>query len=210
MKPAATILVLGSEVLSKARVCGRGLSPARRWTRRGFSLVEVIVAVGIFAIVIAGVIGLLGPSAKAIAENNDTIVAGNMADRIASELTRLRGAPSAFASFAAGIPSSTSGTPLKLVATRSGDRIVREADSDNDPLTGTPRGIVLADRYFLIEVRQQAAPLNYSAGDGVAAVAATVSWPYEIRTNTGDADATQSAAVDRSSITVNLAILPAP
>jgi len=40
--------------------------------RPGFSLVEVVVAVGIFALAIVGVIGLIAPTNKAISEVHDT------------------------------------------------------------------------------------------------------------------------------------------
>jgi prepilin-type N-terminal cleavage/methylation domain-containing protein len=40
--------------------------------KRGFSLVEVVVAVGIFALAIVGVIGLLSPTNKAIADVSDS------------------------------------------------------------------------------------------------------------------------------------------
>ena len=40
--------------------------------KKGFSLVEVVVAVGIFALAIVGVIGLLSPTNKAIADVSDS------------------------------------------------------------------------------------------------------------------------------------------
>lgn len=49
------------------------IRPPVIFSKRGaFSLVEVVVAVGIFALAIVGVIGLLAPTNKAIAEVRDT------------------------------------------------------------------------------------------------------------------------------------------
>jgi type II secretory pathway pseudopilin PulG len=45
-------------------------STRRTW--RAFSLIEVVVAVGIFAVSIVAVIGLLGPASKSVAEIRDT------------------------------------------------------------------------------------------------------------------------------------------
>jgi len=54
-----------------------------------FSLVEVVVAVGIFAISIVGVIGLLGPTNKSVADVRDTDDATRVVTAIQAQLQTL-------------------------------------------------------------------------------------------------------------------------
>jgi len=53
---------------------------------KGFSLVEVVVAVGIFAISIVAVIGLLGPTNKSVADVRDTDDATRVVNAIQAQL----------------------------------------------------------------------------------------------------------------------------
>lgn len=53
---------------------------------KGFSLVEVVVAVGIFALAIVGVIGLLGPTSKNISDVADSDAASRVITAIQSQL----------------------------------------------------------------------------------------------------------------------------
>jgi uncharacterized protein (TIGR02598 family) len=54
--------------------------------RAAFSLVEVVVAVGIFALAIVGVIGLLAPTSKNIADVSDSDSASRVITAIQSQL----------------------------------------------------------------------------------------------------------------------------
>ncbi len=151
-------------------------APASKF--HGFSLIEVVVAVGIFAIAIVGVIGLLAPTAKSIGDVTDTAAATRLADGVASELARLRDS----------IPtSSTNPTHLdglytiintgnsdaskySLTAVADGSYVVRDDKTtgssnpaNNDPVNppaNQPRGIAKNNRYFLIEVVTQKVPLT--------------------------------------------------
>lgn len=62
------------------------LSAKFRKLGRGFSLVEVVVAVGIFALAIVGVIGLLGPTTKSIGDVADSDSASRVITAIQSQL----------------------------------------------------------------------------------------------------------------------------
>lgn len=90
---------------------------------KAFSLLEVVVAIGVFALGIVVVIGLLAPIGRAVANNSDAEAASNVADLLKSELMRrVRGADS----FA----------PVTLLF-KSADAWSRETDSNiqNDPQT---------------------------------------------------------------------------
>lgn len=56
--------------------------------RLGFSLVEVVVAVGIFALAIVGVIGLLVPTSKSITDVSDSDAASRVISAVQSGLQR--------------------------------------------------------------------------------------------------------------------------
>jgi len=56
--------------------------------RKGFTLVEVVVAVGIFALAIVGVIGLLVPTSKNISDVADSDAASRVITAIQSELQK--------------------------------------------------------------------------------------------------------------------------
>ncbi len=60
--------------------------PARRW---GFSLIEVIAAVVIFAVGMISVLGLYGPLTKSVAAVGDTDAAARVADAVRSRLRQL-------------------------------------------------------------------------------------------------------------------------
>jgi type II secretory pathway pseudopilin PulG len=57
-------------------------------SRRAFSLIEVVAAVGIFAFVVVALMGLLLPNTKAVDERIDGDVARRLAENIQSELQR--------------------------------------------------------------------------------------------------------------------------
>ncbi len=94
--------------------------------RRGFSLIEVVVAVGIFAIAIVSVIGLLGPINKTVADVRDFDDASRVVAAIQSQL---QGA--GFNNVVNFINSNT-----KLVADRTGQRIGQDNTADNTAIWG--------------------------------------------------------------------------
>ena len=159
---------------------------------QGFSLVEVVVAVGIFAIAIVGVIGLLAPTAKSISETADTAVASRLADSVAVELARIRDDP-------AQTPTAVGDTRLDkvydliqtaaanptvpfIVALADGSYAVQTSKATNSATTGQPRGIAVGDQYFAIFVSQQTGNLLYkrSGGSGFLALTVVVKWPYKL------------------------------
>jgi len=180
--------------------------------RAAFTLVEVVVAVGVFAVSIVAVLGLLSPVSRAVAGVADRDTAAQLGDAIQVELVRLRDRQTASSSqtkldaFAALVPA---GDVLKLVASRDGARVIRESDAENNPVTGSPPGVAKRDRYFLIEVSRQPSPLgDYTAGAGFLALTLTVKWPYQIASGPGAGDATAADLTQASVLILNAAIPP--
>lgn len=88
---------------------------------RGFSLVEVVVAVGIFALAIVGVIGLLSPTSKAVADVADSDAAARAINAIQAGLQQ-----SGFAVVKSKLlPGTTTLTSSSydLYASKSGDKV---------------------------------------------------------------------------------------
>jgi prepilin-type N-terminal cleavage/methylation domain-containing protein len=152
---------------------------ARQTRRHGFSLVEVIVAIGLIAVVLVALLASFGPAARSAGDAADAEVAARLAGNIQIELERLQ-AELGLEGLAAAVPPAGSATPLQLVATRDGQRVLR-ADGPapaadhalDDP---TLPGIAERDRYYLAEVTQQL-NLPYAAGAGFLAVSVRVQWP---------------------------------
>lgn len=188
--------------------------------RRGFSLIEVVIAVGIFAGAIVVVLGLLSPINRSVTEVSETGRAAGLADAIRLELVRLRDTYTATSSLTrldllyqdlAGADT----TRKQFVGSLDGARIIREADAGNHVLTDAPPGIKLRDRYYLVTFQFQpekvdgvANPLSYTSGAPFLVVTATVQWPYQVPTGPGDSDVVTSATSTRQSITLNFALPP--
>lgn len=105
--------------------------------RKGFSLVEVVVAVGIFALAIVGVIGLLSPTTKAVGDVSDSDAATRVVSIVQSELQALASTSAGWNSFTTGSnailrlssevaaydnnpPSDYSSVPYVLFASKDG------------------------------------------------------------------------------------------
>jgi hypothetical protein len=141
---------------------------------RAFSLVEVIIAVGLFAIAVTAVLGLLPPLTRQAAETSDRLAAQRLPDAVKAEMVRL--AAGNFDGLAAGMPlmGTPLGSGLPLVATRDGSRL--HARDFRPPSAGR---IADSDQYFLVEVwRFPSGPLAYDPAQSALAMFVRVSWPY--------------------------------
>jgi len=147
-----------------------------RASGRGFSLIEVVIAVGIFAIGIAVVLALLPSLVRQGAESGDRLVAQRLPDAVQAELSRLSAA--GFDALAAEAP--VMGTPLDnglvLVASRDGARV--QSRDYRPPASGR---LADTDQYFLVECwRFPDGALRYDGAQSSLALAVRVSWPYRV------------------------------
>lgn len=183
------------------------MPPPPSHRRSAFSLVEVVVAIGIFAAGIIAIVALLAPTARNVEDITDTTVATRLSDNITTELNRIGFV--AVRDFLA--PSNaTLDRTIHLVATRDGRRVVRTgADVRSSPAPGSSQSVTLAgqpaenalddatapglaerDRYFLITVTRAATdpadPLFFhrnTAGrtpDASLPVRIRVEWPFYV------------------------------
>ncbi len=89
--------------------------------KKAFSLVEVVVAVGIFAVSILGVIGLLAPTSKAINEVRDADDATRVVGAIQAQLQTLASTPAGFTAVQNALKATVTYT---YVASRNGDKFL--------------------------------------------------------------------------------------
>ena len=176
---------------------------------RAFSLIEVVVALGLLAVTVVAVLALQGSIGRAVADVSDHHRAAQLADAIGVELRRLRdlplpeGRPDSLEALSVLIPPEGSDQPLRLVAPREGTRVIRESDADH-PVNGLP----WRDRYYLIEVRQQPAPLAYAPGAGYLAVAVTVKWPFQVAADSSATGAVAADPTQASMLILSFALTP--
>ncbi len=144
---------------------------------RAFSLVEVIIAVGLFAAAVTTVIALLPALTRQGAVTVDTLSAERLPDALKVELSRLAAA-GGFDALAGQVPlmNSSFGNALTLVATRDAARL-----HARDYLSPTAGRIPEGEQYFLIECgRFPDEPLRFDAQKHFLALAVRVSWPYRL------------------------------
>jgi hypothetical protein len=146
----------------------------------GFSLVEVVVAIGLSALAMIACLGMIAATARSGSEIGDAQVVGRLAGSIQDELERLQ-TELGLDGLAAAVPAAGSPAPLQLVATRDGSRAL----CAGGPMGAADRplddpalpGIARRDRYFLIELTQSP-DLPAVPESGFVAVNALVTWPY--------------------------------
>ena len=166
--------------------------------RAGFSLIEVVLATGIFAIAVTVTLALLPSLTRQAADSADALAAQRLPDNLRIELQRL--ATGNFPGLAGAVPIM--GAPLDnglgFVATRDVSRL--------HSLTYLPPAasatIPAADQYFAIEVWRFGP--GTLASDGSAAVLplyARVSWPCRT-----PGSAAPTALADRSQLTFTIAL----
>lgn len=169
----------------------------------GFSLVEVVIAVGVLAIAVVGVLGLLPGMARDVGETSDAMTAQRLPAAVKIELQRLA-AGGSLAPLASRIAVQGNSPTLQLVAARDGTRVQAANGSGLDSSAQLDQ----AERYFLIELwRFPSAPLAYDAPTGAVLPAwVKVSWPYRRPSSTAGSGYVETATEDRASFTFTVAV----
>ncbi len=135
--------------------------------RSGFSLVEVVIAVGVFALGLGAILGLLPGLLREQETAEATLTALRMPDAVQSELRAMAGGDvAALRSQLAGEGETTSG--LKLVAERNGSGL-RAWSSDD-----------VREQYFMVELYQFPGDSLPAKMTTAVAVRVRVSWPFRV------------------------------
>jgi uncharacterized protein (TIGR02598 family) len=146
---------------------------------KGFSLVEVVVAVGIFAITIVGVLGLLAPTSKNIADVSDSDAAARVISVIQSGLQ------------GHGFNSVTADLAKTFYASKSGDKI-----GASDSSVWTAAGVTNQDKYFEFTLvrNQTLSPATADASAGYLAFTIVLKWPAFVPSADGQGTPVDNAA----------------
>ena len=164
--------------------------------RSAFSLVEVVVAVGIFAIAVVSVIGLLGPISQSVANVKDGDDASRVSSIVQAELQRL------------GVAAVNGflGAGTSLYASRSGDKIGPDVatapwDADVPDLNGNSVVDAFerdAQKFFEIRLRANPTLSFIAATDGFLAINVELRWPAF----SGDGNKLIGDAVEQQSVLI--------
>lgn len=164
---------------------------------RAFSLLEVIIAVGLFVSSVVVIIGFIAALSRQGADSADTLAAQKLPEPLRVELARLAG--SDLEALAAQIPvmSAPLTDGLAFAATRevTGVESLAYLPPANDRIPA-------AEQYYLVECwKFQDEPLRFDAQKAFLALQVRVSWPYRLP---GVADPTEPS--DRSQITFTMSL----
>jgi prepilin-type N-terminal cleavage/methylation domain-containing protein len=141
--------------------------------RKGFSLVEVVVAVGIFAIAVISVIGLMVPINQSVANVKDGDDASRVASIIQNELQRLGiGAVNGFIG-GASLYADRTGSKIGLLASTVWDTDVPDLNGNTLP-DGFEKD---AQKFFEIKVKASPSLPFTAASDGYLAINIEIRWP---------------------------------
>ncbi len=144
--------------------------------RRAFSLVEVVIATGIFAASVTVIIALLPALARQSGESVDSLAAQRLPDLLRTELNRLG---------AAGVDTLAGQIPVMPATLADGFALVADREvarlHSRDYLPPATGQLVSAEQYFLVECwRFPDEPLRFDPAKGFLAVMVRVSWPHRL------------------------------
>jgi hypothetical protein len=163
-----------------------------------FSLVEVVIAVGIFTVAVTVMLALLPALVRQAGSSADTLTALRLPDPIRLELQRVAVAGGFDALATQARPM---GTPLPATLTLVASRTVTQVQSLDYQPPATGR-IVEEEQYYLVEAWQfTQPPLAFDPAGAGLALHIRVSWPYR---NPGAATVTPPG--EREQVTFNLTL----
>jgi prepilin-type N-terminal cleavage/methylation domain-containing protein len=166
---------------------------------RGFSLIEVVIAVGIFAAAVAVMLGLLPSLTRQAVSSADIMAALRLPDAVRLELQRVA-TLGGFDTLAG--QTKPMATPLPATLNLVGSRDAMRAHTASYQPPPAADRMAQGEQYFLVEVWSfNQAPLSFDPGGTVLALHVRVSWPYFIP---GSPSATPLA--DREQVTYNLSL----
>lgn len=139
--------------------------------KAGFSLVEVVVSVGIFAVAIVGIIGLFAPTTKNVAAVADSDASTRAVAAIQSYLKEGASTSAGFAALQGKVLAA--GTGYVYYATKGGDKVVNKDD------TGAATTIPNNDRFFEFSLTRNIdlSPDSADAAAGFLAFTINLRWP---------------------------------
>lgn len=172
------------------------MDATRSSPRGAFSLLEVVIAIGVFSTGIVAILAILSTLAREGAQASYARLAANLAPSIATELNR-QAALQGFSTFATAVPLQSAAADDGYFFVANGEGV----DLRRYDVAETPR----RDMFFLIEIRKfGAAPLAYFSGAEYLALNVRISWPYRPLDSNSSGSVVPASA--RESLNFNMAI----
>jgi type II secretory pathway pseudopilin PulG len=171
--------------------------------RLGFSLVEVVVSVGIFAVAIVGIIGLFAPTTKTVSAVADSDGSTRALAAIQSYLKEKTSTSTGFSDLqtALGDDSNTTGTGYVYYVTKGGEKVVNIL-TDANPATIIPNN----ERFFEFSVIRNATLSPVADKDTAGFLALTISLRWPAFTPSADGAGTAVADSQKSILIVPAAV----
>jgi uncharacterized protein (TIGR02598 family) len=149
---------------------------------KGFTLVEVVVAVGIFALAIVGVLGLLAPTSKNINDVADSDAAARVISAIQTGLQ------------SSGFTSVKANLAKTFYASKNGDKV-----GASDSTVWTATGVTNQDKYFEFtlvrnETLSPSTPATADDSAGYLAFTIVLKWPAYVPSADGQGTPVDAAA----------------
>lgn len=189
-----------SEETERRRRCRHPESRRRqacRPLRRAFSLIEVIIAVGLFATSVTVIIALLPSLARQGGASADLLAVQRLPDALQVELSRLGAA--GFDTLAAQVPVMSGPLDGGLAFVADHDAARLHSRDFQPPVTGQ---LPESEQYFLVECwRFPDEPLRFESQKAFLALTVRISWPYRLP---GAASPTDASARSQSVLTIAL------
>lgn len=163
---------------------------------RAFTLLEVIIAVGLFATAVTAVIGLIAGLSQQGMDSNDVLTAQQLPEPLKVELSRL--ASTGLENLADRVPVMASPMTggLALAAARDAARV------DSLEYLPVAKPIPADEQYYLVECwKFPSEPLRFDGQKAFLALYVRVSWPYRL-----PGAAAPTAAADRNQVTFTLSL----
>lgn len=139
-----------------------------------FSLIEVVLAIGVFSLTILAVIGMLGSTSQATSEVVGTTTASLVADGVKAELEKMGHVNVEAATGGSGAKGAV-GNTITLVATRDGGEVVLVPAGTS--VDDTSLAIPVRDRFFQITLERLVGPMGYQPNNSHLAVSMVLVWP---------------------------------
>jgi hypothetical protein len=170
----------------------------------GFSLIEVVFAVGVIAVSVVTVVTLFGSTSRSVAEMSEANGARRLVDQLRVELERARDAlpPDASTTRLDGLAMMIEADGLRLVSDRAGRRVRAESAANGSD------GVPVRERFYLIEVQPHRGAIAYRNGSGFLALSIRIRWPYIVPTGPADEDVAVTPVEDTHEAFFNLALTP--
>ena len=171
-------------------------------SKSGFSLVEVVVSVGIFAVAIVGIIGLFAPTTKNVAAVADSDASTRAVAAIQSYFKDQASTSAGLADLQLklGADTNTTGTGFVYYSTKGGDNVGVAEDAATVSSSGK---LIMSDRFFEFSLIRNASLSPVADKDTAGFLAFTINlrWPAYLPNGVAVTDSEKNTLIVPAAVT---------